>query len=268
MPIANYTALRSILENDSGEIVSLNLAQIAAGANQAPRLFDCWNASLIPGLAPTLPVVPTRTTTGAFGQQDGGTGQLGIIGAEIAGHPGLITIADRLSHQAGLSGIVTTPQTTNLPTAALTRYTSGVGVFIALTIYTVVGTTATTVSVSYTNSAGVSGRTTPPMLFGGSLFREARRFLWLPLQSGDIGVRSVQNVTVLASTGTAGNFGVTLFKPLWVGMIEHNQATMNIVNGYHAGLIPEVVNGACLFQIISSTFNTAQNSGYVLLSEH
>lgn len=121
---------------------------------------------------------------------------------------------DRLSHTGGLSGTVTTAQTTNLPTAALTRYTTGEGVRAAMQIYTTVGPTDFTTSCSYTNQAGTAGRT-----------GQISRALGTPgsgslgiftLQSGDTGVRSVESVTLSASTGTAGNFGVVLLKPLCV----------------------------------------------------
>jgi hypothetical protein len=111
---------------------------------------------------------------------------------------------------------VATTQTTNLPTAALTRYTSGVGVFACLEITTAVGTTATTATVSYTNSSGTAGRTSPAITFGGTNDRQVNQVQMIPFQVGDVGVRSVESVTLAATTGTAGAFGVTLFRPVAV----------------------------------------------------
>ena len=159
--------------------------------------------------------------------------------------PGLVTVNDRLSHMGGLSGIVTGEQTTNLPTAALPRYTNGVGVQIAIDVYTGLGTTATTLTARYTNSDGVANRTTKPIVIPTSLAGAQRRFL--PLQDGDVGVLSVEGVTLAASTGTAGNFGITLIKPLAMPRMmtdifgEQREAPDVLYGG-----LPEVKPGACL----------------------
>jgi hypothetical protein len=136
-------------------------------------------------------------------------------------------------------------------TISLSRYTSGEGVYIGITIYTAVGSTATTLNVSYTNSQGTSGRT-GTVVFGGTGFNEANRMLLVPLASGDTGVLSVQSVRAQASTGTTGNFGVTLFKPLFMsfgittGVGAENQ---DFISGNAVGGIPAVLNDACLFPI-------------------
>jgi hypothetical protein len=108
---------------------------------------------------------------------------------------------------------------------------------IWLEIYTLIGTTATTVTCSYTNQAGTSGRTTPAMTFGGT---------GLPLQQGDTGVRSVQSVTVLATTGTAGAFGVVLAK--LIAQISNGQTgtgeTKDFLTGGSGPI--EIPAGSCL----------------------
>jgi len=185
----------------------INLSGIAG------RLSSLWVTTPDAGVAPTTAVIPTSATAGALPLPSTAAIKR-LVKFEHSGAFGMLYLADRLSHQGGLSGIVTTAQTTNLPTAALTRYTGGDGVWIGLEIYTLVGTTATTVTASYTNQAGTPGRTTVAVVLGGTGFREVGRVVQLPLQSGDTGVRSVESVTVLASTLTAGNFGVTLFRPL------------------------------------------------------
>jgi hypothetical protein len=157
-------------------------------------------------------------------------------------------LADRLSHQGGLSGTVTTAQTTNLPTAALTRYTTGVGVIAALDVYTQIGTTATTVNASYTNQDGTAAVASQATPFGATGFREASRSIILPLAQGDTGVRSVESVTVLATTGTAGNFGVTLYRPLLlfpIGGLNQWYDINPLLGG--GSNMPEVLDDACLY---------------------
>jgi hypothetical protein len=80
-------------------------------------------------------------------------------------------------------------------------------------IYTVIGTTARTITASYTNQAGTSGRTTIAANIGATGFREETRAIFLPLASGDTGVQAVASVTLSGTTGTAGNFGVTVLQP-------------------------------------------------------
>lgn len=220
----------------------------------AGRWSSMWLTAPDGGSAPTTAVAPTRATAGAMGQQDSaGVQRLAQVACSLQ-QSGYMLIADRLSHQGGLSGTVTTAQTTNLATAALTRYTSGVGVMMALEIYSTLGTTGTTVTVSYTNSAGTSGRTSEAVVIGGTGFRETSRFIILPLQQGDVGVKSVESVTVLASTGTAGNFGVTLFKPLF-GMPIFNLGSQQFLFDSmltNSGNMPEILTDACLFYLLNA----------------
>ncbi|MDH4158668.1 MAG: hypothetical protein OEV62_00240 [Actinomycetota bacterium] len=219
----------------------------------AGRVWDLWQSLPLLGAAPSTAVVPTRSTAGALGQSDADSEQSYIVGGRLATTmAGLWVLCDRLSHQGGLSGTVTTPQTTNLPTAALTRYTSGAGVWCALSIYAAVGTTAASVTVSYTNQAGTSGRTSTAVVFGSANFRELSRLVLIPPQAGDTGFRSVESVTVLSTTGSAGNFGVTLFRPLAAFMVDtaSGQTSLSLADGGMFGGVPEVVDDACLFWMV------------------
>lgn len=203
------------------------------------------------GAAPGAAAVPTNATLGSLEQADGGSGVVRALGGFLSAanvHAGTLVLCDRLSHQSGLSGIVSTAQTTNLATAALTRYTSGVGVMAGLTIYTAVGTGAATVSVSYTNTVPTAGQTSPTRsFFAFTGQNRAGRFIPLPLVAGDLGVKSVESVTLSATTGTAGNFGVTLYKPLaFFPLDTTTPRPMSYFDGMIGGL-PEIVDGACLF---------------------
>jgi hypothetical protein len=162
-----------------------------------------------------------------------------------------LMLIDRLSHQGGLSGTATAEQTTNLPTAALTRYTDGVGVMAGLEIYAALGALAQTVTLSYTNQAGIAGRISKPVVIGATNDNAASRFIPIPLQDDDTGVRSVESVTPSSSTGTAGNYGVVLYKPLMLIPNVSNQAhalqqrCLNpFIGGY--GCSPEIHDAACL----------------------
>jgi hypothetical protein len=203
-----------------------------------------------PGAATTL----DRSSAGAVGQRNPAVPNnlrmwvRAIQGGLSLGIHSSIMIVDRLAHSGGLSGLTLGAQTTNLPTPALTRYSSGVGVYAGIEIYTQIGLTPTTLSVSYTDDAGNAGQISPAIDIGNTSRREAQRFLPLPFRQGDGGIRSIESVTLAASTGTAGNFGVTLFVPLLVVPIR---VFADLPSGADplrqlGLLLPEVRTGACL----------------------
>lgn len=242
----------------------------SSSATVTARLHDFWAGNMpVAGAQPSTAAATTSASTGAVPFTNGGANRLTLNSAFIGGNPGVFILCDRLSHQGGLSGTVTTAQTTNLPTAALTRYTDGVGVMMGLTQYVTIGATGASVQASYTNSSGTSGRTTPLCTFGGSGFREAGRLILLPLASGDVGVRAVASVTVSATTGTAGNFGVTLFKPLAMFNVAFplpNDTSDITTRNFYGGL-PEIPDNACLFWLALCYTAVTQASCVLNLTE-
>lgn len=222
---------------------------------------------------PTASIALNKDSAYSIGPiPDTTTGKINILGARIntSSLAGISLMwLDLLNISGGLDATVTTAQTTNLPTAALTRYTSGEGVWIALVPHIQLGATATTVTVSYTNQSGTSGRTTTPITFGASGFREVRSLIILPLQAGDTGARSVESVTLAATTGTAGNFGVALFKPLCAMTLESTSGAMPLdavsSGGITAGLA-ELDDDACL--TFAATMPSSQSvNGALILAE-
>jgi hypothetical protein len=216
------------------------------------RSMAMWGFLLPAPAAPTASVALDKTAAQSIGPIPGAaSGKLQILGGRFStGQPGATLVPiDLLNVSGGLSGTVTTEQTTNLPTAPLTRNTGGDGVMIGLVIYTNVGTTGTTISVRYTNQTGTANRTSTVTSFGGTGFREAARLILIPLAAGDTGVRSVEGVTLTATTGTAGNFGVCLFKPLMTFSLESTTGTMPIdavSSGGMIGSMAEFDDDACL----------------------
>lgn len=272
MSIANFAAYQDRLQ---GLYQKVRFSKSAI-TTVAARTYSSWLSGGFPaaGAAPTTAAVPTNATAGSLRQIDcsGSTQRILRLILQTAGATGgMITIADRLSHQGGLSGTATGAQTTNLPTSALTRYTGGDDVLLGLEIYTAIGATGTTVSASYTNQANTSGRTTPLTTWGGTGFNAASRFIPLPFQVGDSGVRAVASVTNTATTGTVGAFGVTLAYPLLSLPIDDVTAPMGIDEESLFGFgtwFPQVVDGACLFAIIHMVGTTTGiMQGQALLSE-
>jgi hypothetical protein len=213
----------------------------------AGRPLSLWKYDGLPGAGvnPTTVAVPTNATAGSLGQADpGGIREKFLHCAWGTGLvAGTLVLYDRLLHIGGLSGTVTTAQTVG---GTLTRYTTGENNFIFAEIYTTVGTTGTTITASYTDEAGNTGNTTAAVAFGATGFREDTRVIFLPLASGDKGVRAVASTTVLATTGTAGNFGITVGHP--IATIDINGPGMPSGRTFAQGLpgFPEILPGACL----------------------
>lgn len=258
MAIATFDAYKDEVQNQAVrfQVTKNNLTTVANA------LYSLYAAAPNAGTAPSTAAAPDNTHASAVFQNprlSSFTAPLYLAQAELSNavQSGCTQmLIDRLSHQGGLSGIVATAQTTNLPTAALSRYTSGDGVMAALEIYTAVGATAQTATCSYTNQAGTAGRTSKPVAFGATGNNAAGRFILLPLQDGDTGVRSVESVLLSGSTVTAGNFGVTLFKPIrqFSNAAGQNQGIQTpyydaILGG--GGNLPEIIDTACLGLIVS-----------------
>lgn len=262
MTIADHATYKSRVKNPR-ERKHFSRGSITASAGKP---FSTWRLAGETGTGqlPTTAVAPTNTTDGALKQQNtGGATQrilaLTYAAASLSSTPnGLITIADRLGHHGGLDATSTAAQTTNLPTAPLPRYTTGLHVQAALEIYVAIGATPTTVQLSnYTSETGESGKVSPPTTFGGTGFNAFEHMIRMPLD-GDRGVRAVASVQQAASTGTAGNYGVTLFMPLIsvpLGLIRGAigcEAEALLGFGLHFPIIQE---NACLWFIHHQTNN-------------
>lgn len=233
----------------------------------AGRPHSSWLQGGFPaaGSAPSAATSPDNTTAGAWTLTSGNmvtsAGTMRIVKAVIDYAPstspgGMVTICDRLAHQGGLSAIVTGAQTTNLPLSSSgTRYSGARGIECGLEIYTAIGTTATTAVLSYTDDQGVSGNTSPAVTFGGTGFNTASRIVQVPCVSGGNGFSAVASVTLAASTGTAGAFGVTLYYPIVHIPLDDILALKGYADAlYGFGTwFPQVQNNACLFAIYNTT---------------
>ena len=247
--------------------------QLSAALARTLRLNAPWQVFLPAPAVPTTSVARDKDSAQSMGPiPDISTGRLTFLGARMntstIGAGGAILL-DLLNVSGGLSGTVITAQTTNLPTAALTRHTSGEGVMAGIVIYTQVGTTATTISIIYTNSSGVGSRTSTATSFGATGFREVGLLIPIPLQAGDTGIQSIESVTVTATTGTAGNFGVCMFKPLAMISLESATGAMPldaVSTGCIIGSLCEIHPDACLTISAFSAVTTSM-MGAIILSE-
>ena len=229
------------------------VAGVAATSPIAGRGCSLWTYDGQPGggSVPTTGAIPDRTLQGAipFTPATGGRDKH-LIGAGITPlTAGVYLLYDRLFHIGGLDATSTALQTVqgSPATPALTRYTGGTGNIVFYEIYTIIGTNSTrTLTMQYTNQAGTSGRTSTDINIGGVNFREATRMQRIPLDAGDSGIQSVQQIQINGTTGTAGNFGITIAQPLaWISVGA--AGTMGW-RDYTTGLpgIPVIDPDACL----------------------
>lgn len=248
-------------------------SRVAGAAPTAPtagRMVSLWRFDGQPagGATPTTVAVPDNTTAGGLLQTDPAGGRqkwmthLGACG--LAG--GTLVLYDRLLHIGSLDGTVITAQTVG---GSLTRYTSGAGNFAFAEVYTTVGATGRTITMSYSNTTPTSGRTSIATTFGGTGFREDTRAVLMPLQSGDTGISAVASVTISATTGTAGNFGVTVGHPLAYVPLAATSGGVGW-RDFTTGLpgFPEVLTDACLaFLFLPQTVTVPEFFGSVSFVE-
>ncbi len=172
-------------------------------------------------------------------------------------------LADRLSHQGGLVGNVTTAQTTNLPTATLTRETTGADVEPWLEWYTTTGTNATNATVTYVDQDGNAAEATATATPIVASVPAARMFPVI-LNTGDSGVRSVTQVQLSAATASAGAFGVTLIRRIAEVVIRDvsRRKEMDAI----ALRAPKIDTNASLFLIAQPNFANPTVTGHLELT--
>lgn len=167
-----------------------------------------------------------------------------------------ILVHDRLAHMGGLNGTLTTAQTAGVDCTVTTSNMANrignsdySGIQWWLEWYTATGSTAVTATVTYTNGSGVSGKTTTVAM---AATVAASRMLPI-IGASNEPIQSIQSVTLSATTGTAGSFGVTATR--FISSLILPVANFTSVADW-AGLgLPQVPDSACLMivQIPSTT---------------
>ena len=263
MTISTRDQLIGAMGNNSSRLV-IDKASIAS--QTANSFASLWRATGQPGQGaiPGAAAVCDNTMTGAmqFTQQTSpATSYLGILEAMCSNAGSTLEIHDRLMHMGGLNGTLTTAQTVNvdisanLATANLDARKGDANysdVQWWLEWYTATGSTTVGAAVNVTYNDGTSGNLEVVLLLAT---RPASHMI--PLNSlipaADSGkyIRDVNTVTLSATTGTAGSFGVTatryraaIFKPLANSRFTADWAGLGL---------PEISNSSCLFPIQLTT---------------
>lgn len=264
MTISTRDQLIDAMGNNTSQLVidKASLTNAVAG-----QFFSLWTATGVPGAgsAPSTAAVPTSTTTGSFNftnQTAPATSYLAWLAVLGGNNATNFEIHDRIAHMGGLSGTVTTSQ------GALSLVTTDPGadrrgaadysdVQWWLEIYTALGATVVNATVAVTYDDGSTGSLAAIAL--GATPRQGRLY---PLISASPGrfIRAVTGVTLSATTGTAGNFGITATRPRTsVGLPLANKT--ETFEWAQLGL-PNIPNDSCLFPLmLCSTTSTGAVRG-------
>lgn len=195
--------------------------------------------------------VPTSATAGAipFTNPPGGTASFLAKLAATLSVAGTVILYDRLWHCSGFNTTTLTAQTVTTPGSLTRPDANGTDVELWGEIYTAPGATGATWTVSYTNQDGTAGRTATYTHPANA--ETVGQMVPFKLQSGDTGVRSVQSLTCSASSGTAGNLGLTLLRRLAEIPIDVASGG-KALDAFALGL-PQVYDSACLcFMLLCS----------------
>lgn len=175
------------------------------------------------------------------------------ITAVATGVPAQLMLVDMCGYWPGINMNVATSQ--SLSGTPTLRYTNGVGVRAYLVITATSGATAHNLSMSYTDQDGNTGNTmpvtvsctasaiTPHITHSGVAANNYGPFL--PLASGDYGIRNVASVQLSAASG-AGTAALVLARPiltipLTTASVASERDFMNQIPS-----LPKIPDGACL----------------------
>lgn len=162
------------------------------------------------------------------------------------------------------SGIVVTTTTAQaittptLPARDVNGATAGEGCTIALLVTTVSTNAAANagITVSYTNSKGVSGRTANLSAIAGSQLPATAvvgTIIWFQLAAGDTGVQSIQSIT-LTTTLLTGAVSLMICRDIsTIGTAVVNVSTPKIIGA--PGI--KLYNGTCMLHNILCSATTA-----------
>ena len=258
MTITTLDGLVSALGNNSSRIV-IDKASIASQA--AGTYVSLWRATGQPGQGaiPAAAAACNNATVGGIGfsqQVDPVTSYGAYLEAATGNSAMTLELHDRLAHMGGLTGTLTTAQTVGIDFASLSSDNLAARKGDAnysdiqwwLEWYTATGATVATATVGVTYNDGTTGTLTVSLAATrpGSLAIPLNGLI--PAAGAGKYIRAITTVTLSATTGTAGSFGVTATRLRM--SIGSPIANFKSVADWAALGLPEIFNGSCLFPIV------------------
>lgn len=271
MAITTRDQLIDAMGNNASRIVidKANIANAAAG-----QYFSLWRANGQPGQGaiPANAVTCNNALPGAmnFAQQTSPATSYGAWANAVCSNSAVtIEIHDRLMHMGGLNGTLLTAQTVSLNLNGVTADNMverrGDANFSDVQWwaewYTDTGATASNATVAVTYNDGTTGNLST-FAAGGTV--RAGRMIPLnnliPAAAAGKFIRSIDTMTLSASTGTAGNIGFTCTRPRMTMPLNVGNK-MEIFDWAQLGL-PQIFNSSCLALIeLCSTTSTGTVRG-------
>lgn len=181
-----------------------------------------------------------------------------------SGQPCTLLLCDRLWDCEPAVNVTTAQTITSptLPARDALGQTNGLGIQMGIEVVAAASATAAVISMSYTNSAAASGKTSTFIDLPTAAIPAIGRFFRIGLQAGDSGVQSVQTVT-FSTAWTTGTIALVAYRVLAKLDIQ----VINVPNMIDviSGGFPRIYNGSCLFFIMipSATTTSALSGVYV-----
>jgi hypothetical protein len=192
-----------------------------------------------------------------------GNSHLGRLSGS-ATQAGKILLLDRLWHNGGYTITSTAAQNSTTPTWPSrcptsgtddTPTTTGRGVLLALEISAATGAGTPTITISYTNEAGTASRTATNIIATVASSAIGATY-FIGLQAGDVGVRSVQSLT-LSATWTSGTMNLVAYRIL-AEMEMPGAFIPNAIDWLTSGA-PRIYDGAVPWLVFVPNTTTATN---------
>jgi hypothetical protein len=170
-------------------------------------------------------------------------------------------------HNGGFTITSATSQTVTsaaFPARDNTGTTDGAGVLLGLEVSASCGAAAPTITIGYTNSANTATRSATNYIATANS-PAAGSFFPIGLQAGDIGVRSVQTLT-LSVSWISGTINLVAYRPL--AALECTAAFVpNAIDALTSGF-PRLFNDTVPFLVfIPSTTTTSNITGSVVWTQ-
>ncbi|MCZ2396256.1 MAG: hypothetical protein LC100_06880 [Chitinophagales bacterium] len=245
----------------------------------AGTYVSLWRANGQPGQGaiPAATATCNNTTVGVikFTQQVSPATSYIVYTDFATGNPAMtLEIHDRLAHMGGLNGTLTTAQTVSLDINTLAG-TDNISerkgdadfsdISWWLEWYTATGSTAVTATVNVTYNDGTTGNLTGLSLAATrpASFMASLNAL-IPSASAGKFIRGVNTVTLSATTGTAGSFGVTATRLKTT--VGSPIANFKVVADWAQLGLPHIPNSAALFPIVltsTTSSGTVRGAGKI-----
>jgi hypothetical protein len=253
-----FTSYDDIINETSanGKIAQRPFFKTSAAPEVAGQVVTLWKAAGLPGAGADAAGTPgtqySSTAGGIVLQNEAADYKFPLRIEACATQNCTLLLLDRLVSVSGLSIASTGDKTVS--SAALTRYTDGVGVEALLEL-----TTATTANVAVVSMNAYTDSADGASVGGSVTFAAAAQNIdsafFMPLAAGDVGVKAVSTINV-GTAGTSGVCALTLVKRLaQVPLVANIGTVIDFTRGYPG--MPRIYDGATLMLAIIAGGTTA-----------